>query len=98
MLSERKLQANRLNAQKSTGPRTDAGKERVSFNAVKHGLFAGHDVLLPSESDAELQELRQAVIDATDPRDAIELAMVERMVAARWKLRRIAGAERRVYE
>jgi hypothetical protein len=37
-VSERKIEANQENAQKSTGPRTVAGKLAVSQNAVKHGL------------------------------------------------------------
>jgi hypothetical protein len=37
-VSERKAEANRKNAQKSTGPRTEAGKERARANALKHGL------------------------------------------------------------
>src|SRR5687768_9924012 len=39
-VSERKLAANRANAQKSTGPRTEAGKRNASLNALTHGLRA----------------------------------------------------------
>jgi hypothetical protein len=41
MASERKIAANRRNAQKSTGPRSDAGKKRSSRNAYRPGLAAG---------------------------------------------------------
>ena len=44
--SEARLRANRLNAQKSTGPRTEEGKQRASLNATRHGLTA--QVLSPS--------------------------------------------------
>jgi hypothetical protein len=40
MTSEKKIAANRINARKSRGPRTAAGKARVSFNAFQHGLAA----------------------------------------------------------
>jgi hypothetical protein len=40
MTSERKIAANRINARKSRGPRTAAGKGRVSYNAFRHGLAA----------------------------------------------------------
>ncbi len=39
-ISARKLEANRRNAKRSTGPRTAEGKARVARNAVKHGFFA----------------------------------------------------------
>src|SRR5437764_3812438 len=37
--STKKVVANRLNAGKSTGPRTEDGKRRVSRNATRHGLL-----------------------------------------------------------
>jgi hypothetical protein len=40
MTSNRKIQANRQNAQKSTGPRSTAGKSKIAKNAVKHGFSA----------------------------------------------------------
>ena len=47
-ISDRKLEANRLNAQKSTGPRTPEGKFRTRLNSLRHGL-TGQTVLLPEE-------------------------------------------------
>ena len=41
MATERQIAANRRNAQKSTGPRSDAGKNRASRNAYRHGLSCG---------------------------------------------------------
>ena len=40
MTSLQQIEANRRNAQNSTGPRTEAGKQRSSRNAVRHGLTA----------------------------------------------------------
>ncbi len=45
MSTEAQINANRQNAQKSTGPRTAEGKAVVSQNAVKHGLFAAEAVI-----------------------------------------------------
>jgi hypothetical protein len=36
MATAKQLQANRSNAQKSTGPKTEAGKSTARFNALKH--------------------------------------------------------------
>jgi len=44
-ISERKLIANRLNAQKSTGPRTPLGKFRSSRNGLKQGLYSKFDLV-----------------------------------------------------
>ena len=51
MVSEARLIANALNAKKSTGPRTEAGKRRSSMNAIKHGMTSRF-AMLPDEDPA----------------------------------------------
>lgn len=51
MTSYRQVEANRRNALKSTGPRTDAGKETSRRNAVRHGLMA--ETVIAAMEDAE---------------------------------------------
>jgi hypothetical protein len=57
MLTDAKLNANRANAQSSTGPRTPEGKAKVALNSATHGLFSSRDLVLPDEQ-AEYDELR----------------------------------------
>ena len=52
--SPARLAANRANARKSTGPRTEAGKARSRANAVKHGL-TGAGIALPNEDAAAIE-------------------------------------------
>jgi len=59
MTTEARIHANRLNAQKSTGPTTPQGKAVVSQNALKHGLSARHDVIT-TESQADFHPHRGA--------------------------------------
>src|ERR1700720_1984080 len=49
MLSDNKIAANRRNAQKRTGPKTTAGKEKSRRNALKHGLAGDGTVMRPEE-------------------------------------------------
>jgi hypothetical protein len=57
--SERKIAANRSNSRRSSGPRSEAGKDRVSRNAVRHGLAALlHRQTVPS---AEMEQLTDAI-------------------------------------
>ena len=51
MCSDAKLTANRLNAQKSTGPRSDQGKQKSSQNSLKHGLTAGNGTVISACSN-----------------------------------------------
>lgn len=91
-ISARKREANRANAQRSTGPRTDEGKARSAMNAVRHGL-AARAPLLPGEDAAELQQLADEMEADWRPRGAIERELVGRVVSLTWRLRRIARAE-----
>ncbi len=72
MATARQIAANRANAQKSTGPKTAAGRARSSRNALRHGLSAQ----LPPDpaSEAQIEALTQAIIgDSTTP-EAFEAA------------------------
>ena len=95
-VSDRKREANRRNAQFSTGPKTEAGKEKSSRNAIKLGLFSRH-VLLPGEDEAELLALRDGIRARWKPADAMEEIYVERIVAASWRLQRALAHEAYCY-
>jgi hypothetical protein len=96
-ISQKKLDANRCNASKSTGPRSDEGKRTVSRNALRHGMFS-QQVVLPGEDVEEFNQLRRDSIRKFNPRDGVELRLVEQIVAALWKLERLQGVELRLYK
>ncbi|MHB1561796.1 MAG: hypothetical protein ACYC61_30470, partial [Isosphaeraceae bacterium] len=85
--STARIEANRKNAQKSTGPRSQAGKERSRFNALKHGMRAELPVL-PGEDEAILQRRRESWEQTLQPRDEVERYLVERAVNVSWQLDR----------
>ena len=68
MATEAQISANRQNAEKSTGPRTDEGKAVVSQNAVKHGLFAIKTVV-NGEDQALFDLRREAMLGEMRPID-----------------------------
>jgi hypothetical protein len=92
MCSEKKRASNRSNAAKSTGPRTPDGKARSSQNGVTHGMFCRRAVLV-GESQEEFNDLRRGVHQRFAPRDVFEVMLVDRVVLAMWKLKRLHEAE-----
>lgn len=94
--SDAKRLANQANARKSTGPRTPRGKAIAAANSLRHGLFA-RDLLLPGEDADELMTLKSAALGRLNPRDGMELELVERVIDACWKLRRLQRLERLAY-
>ena len=92
MSTERQKQANRQNAKKSTGPRTEEGKARSSQNGLKHGLLARDAVMAgedPAEYDRQLQQLEENIF----PKNALEFELVRQVADAQWRLRRITRIE-----
>ncbi len=69
--SEKKIEANRLNAKKSTGPRTDASKNRTRFNALKDGLHAKSLCVL-GESLKAVDGRLQRLADEFNPEDEVQ--------------------------
>ena len=89
MSSEKQIEANRLNAQKSTGPKTPAGKAAASMNHLKHGLRARTVVLTAlGESEADFDELSATLQYQWEPRTWIELLYLEEMAVSQWRLAR----------
>jgi hypothetical protein len=77
---------------KWTGPRTSAGKERSSLNAIKHGLTSRR-VVLPQENQAEYDALLKELLDDSNPAGTLEFELVNDIAAAIWRLRRVRGRE-----
>lgn len=95
--SEAKVLANRRNALRSTGPRTAAGKARVSRNRLRHGL-TGVDPVLPEECVASFHLFEAEVNEHLDPRHPIEAMLAEQICSLLWRLRRIGRMEARIFE
>jgi hypothetical protein len=66
MATTKQTEANRMNAQKSTGPRTSAGKATSRFNALKHGIYAVHQVMFDEKAE-DLAELAAEYHNTTTP-------------------------------
>ncbi|MBZ5585573.1 MAG: hypothetical protein LAQ30_25910 [Acidobacteriia bacterium] len=88
MATLRQIEANRLNAQKSTGPRTEAGKEVSRFNALKHGVDA-HSTVIPGEDPAGLEALATEYHQQFQPRSPVERYLVNTLVNCDWLRRRL---------
>ena len=58
MTSQKKTITNRLNAKKSTGPKTVLGKRRSSLNSITHGLTCEKNVSI-GENKKEFEELKK---------------------------------------
>ena len=97
MRSEKQIAASRANGALSRGPKTPEGKAVSSRNAIRHGLLANIIVLEEEPSDA-FQELCEAYDCRFEPRDEVEAAMVQEMVANYWRMRRAWAIENRYFD
>jgi len=92
MTSFKQIEANRQNALKATGPKTHAGKQRSSRNAVRHGLTA--ETVIDDFEDADhYQAFQRAVASDFDAETAVERELVLRLTGMLWRLRRATAIE-----
>src|SRR5579863_4469107 len=92
MISDKQLEANRANSQKSTGPKTEAGKKRSSLNAVRHGL-TGHVVVLPEEDLAAFNQLNTKLITELGIKGDHELELAKTYCMAVWNMQRAMAVQ-----
>ncbi len=95
-IPEPRTRANRANAQLSTGPRTAAGKQRSSLNALRHGLTAASPVL-PSEDPAAYQRHCRQFLDEYQPATPTETQLVQELADTAWRLNRIPLLEAELF-
>jgi hypothetical protein len=107
--SSKKSATARANGAKSHGPATPEGRARSSQNALRHGLSTRGatrrpgatraaalptvSVVLDDESPADFQRLLDSYLDEFTPTSPLEVELIETMVSARWRLRRLANIE-----
>ena len=92
MPTNAQIKANRNNAKKSTGPRTEEGKTRVAKNALKHGLLA-RDTVLPGEYPADFDRQLSALEADIQPANSLEFELVRQIADAQWRMRRLTRLE-----
>jgi hypothetical protein len=92
MATDKQIAVNRLNAQKSIGPKTPEGRAAVRLNGVKHGLFA-QTLVLPGERESDFTALLESYEAEHAPATPTEEALVVQAAMAMWRLLRLYHAE-----
>jgi hypothetical protein len=96
LLSPQKLDANRRNALKSTGPKTPQGRAVSKMNALKHGILSTQVLVRGfniKESDREFFDLHERFRQEFNPVGTVEEMLVDQIVTTHWRLRRVLQAE-----
>jgi hypothetical protein len=96
MATPSQINANRTNAQKSTGPKTPEGKARSRRNGLQHGLTAKTCMFVDEDPEA-LLELVEEIREKFNPQDTDEDFLIERMAKARFKYNRIMPIEAAIF-
>jgi hypothetical protein len=97
MTSLKQIEANRLNALKSTGPKTAAGKRRARCNALRHGLTA-EIVIGHLESSADFKTFAANISADYAPVTATQRELVMRLASVLWRLRRANRIETGLFQ
>jgi hypothetical protein len=93
----KRAETNRQNARKSTGPRTPEGKAASSQNRLAHGLCSS-SLILPGETQADFDELRQKTLTTFAPLTAEETLLTDQLTQALWRLNRAHRVESKAFE
>ena len=93
MTSIKQIEANRRNSLKSTGPKTEAGKQAARCNAVRHGLTA-ETVIGALEDADDYKGFETAITADYDAQSAVERELVLRLASLLWRLRRATTISR----
>jgi hypothetical protein len=88
MSTSRQRRANKINAQKSTGPVTPEGKAKSCLNHLTHGLTSNLESLIPGEDADDLKALVADLMNEHQPATPTEQILVEKMAQSQWSCMR----------
>src|SRR5215472_14629246 len=88
-MGQQRAEANRINAQRSSGPKTELGKSRSKMNALKHGRSA-KKIVIGDEDPKEFDALRAALERDWQLETAFESELVDQLAGLFWRMRRVA--------
>ena len=96
MPTQKQIDANRLNAQKSTGPRTDQGKSKSRLNAIRDNI-TGQIITLSDKDRPIFEDLKAKLIAGFDPQTPIEHKLAHDIAWDSWRLDHLRAIEMNVY-
>jgi hypothetical protein len=96
MATEKQIAANRNNAQKSTGPRTEEGKSKTRMNALRDG-FTGQVITLSAEDLPIFEKFKSDLIKDLAPKTTMELSLANAIAWDTWRLNHLRAVEMNMY-
>src|SRR5580658_9151692 len=96
MISGKQLAANRENAKKSTGPKSEESKKIVSQNALRHGL-TGQVTLMPDEDREAHDKFCAAIVASLAPEGALEIQFAQSIAEDNWRMNRGRAIETNLF-
>src|SRR5438094_117224 len=90
--SQARIESNRRNAKKSTGPKTPEGKAKSSRNALTHGFTSAH-AALDSAEQQHFKPFAEEMTTCLKPRNGLELSLTDHIISCAWRLRRVLRIE-----
>jgi hypothetical protein len=96
MTSQAQLTANQINAELSTGPRTEEGKQRSRLNAFRHGL-TGQVCIFTQEDQDAFDAHCEGIRESLAPQGALELELAQSIAEDRWRLKRARALEHAIF-
>ena len=84
MATPSQIAANKLNSQKSTGPKTEEGKAKSCLNHLSHGFASNTAQLIDGEDPEEFKALLADLMREYQPATPTEQILVERMTQNQW--------------
>jgi len=98
MTSKLRSETSRANGAKSHGPKSAETRAISSQNALKHGFTSCHTTVLKCEDEDEFEDTIDKHYVTYRPATTAQENLVDEMISARWRIRRVRIAETRLFD